>query len=69
MRTWRTLHQRRILHAPGAISVHGGVSPRDSRTRALRPGALPSEPLWPDENGANKILRIDQFNRCHKCFS
>ena len=27
MGTWRTLHPRRILHAPGAISVHDGFSP------------------------------------------
>ena len=26
MGTWRTLHTRLILHAPGAISVHGDVS-------------------------------------------
>ena len=25
MGTWRTLHPRRISHAPGAISVHGSV--------------------------------------------
>ena len=25
--TWRTLHTGRILHAPGVISAHGGVSP------------------------------------------
>ena len=35
----RTLHPRRILHAPGAISVHGGFSPDESRTRVLRSGA------------------------------
>ena len=27
MGSWRTLHPRWILHAPGSISVHGGVSP------------------------------------------
>ena len=36
MGTWRTLHPRRILHATGAISVHGGVLLGESRTRALR---------------------------------
>ena len=39
MGTWRTLHPRRILHAPGAISVHRGVSPGKPRTRVLRFGA------------------------------
>ena len=37
--TWRTLHPRQILNAPGAISVHGGVSLDEPRTRALRSGA------------------------------
>ena len=36
MGTWRTLHPRRILHAQSAVSVHSGVSPGDSRTRAQR---------------------------------
>ena len=35
----RTLHRRRILRASGAISVHGGVSPGEPRTQALRFGA------------------------------
>ena len=35
MGTWRTLHPRRILHAPGAISVHVSISPGESRTWAL----------------------------------
>ena len=39
MGTWRTLHPRRILHALGVISVHGGVSPDVPRTRALRSSA------------------------------
>ena len=39
MGTWRTLHTRRILHAPNAISVHGGVSSAEPRIRALRSGA------------------------------
>ena len=30
MGTWRTLHPRRILYAPGAINEHGGVSPNES---------------------------------------
>ena len=34
MGTWRTLHPRRILHTPSAISVHG-----EPRTRALLSGA------------------------------
>ena len=36
MGTWWTLYPRRILHAPGAISVHGGVSPDTPQTRALQ---------------------------------
>ena len=39
MGTWRTLHLRRILLTPSAISVHGSVSPDDPRTRALLPEA------------------------------
>ena len=38
MGTWGTLHPRPILHAPGAISVHGSVSPGKSRTQGLRYG-------------------------------
>ena len=34
-----TLHPRRILHAAGAISVHGGFSPGEPRALALRSGA------------------------------
>ena len=45
MGTWRALHPRRILHAPGAISVHVGASPDESRTRALRSGAECSSDL------------------------
>ena len=33
METWRTLHPRRILHAPGAISAHGCF-----RQASLEPG-------------------------------
>ena len=36
MGTWRTLHPRRILYAPGGISVHGGFSPGEPQIRALR---------------------------------
>ena len=36
MGTWKTLHLRRILCVPGAISVHGGFSPGKPRTRAIR---------------------------------
>ena len=36
MGAWRTLHPRRILHAPGAINVHGGFSPGEPRIRELR---------------------------------
>ena len=39
MGAWKTLHPRLILHTPGAISEQGGVSPGESRTRALRSGA------------------------------
>ena len=37
MGTWRTLHPRRILHAPGAISVHGNILPGEPGTHALQP--------------------------------
>ena len=36
MGTWGTLHPRRILHAPDAISVHGGISPGEPGTRAFQ---------------------------------
>ena len=39
LETWRTLHPRRILHASGAINVHGSVTPGEPRTWALRYGA------------------------------
>ena len=35
METWRALHPRQILDVPGAISVHGGVSPGEPRTRGI----------------------------------
>ena len=34
--TWRIMHPQRILHAPDAISVHGGALPGESRNRVLR---------------------------------
>ena len=40
METSRPLHSRRILHAPGTIGVHSGVSPGENRTRALLSGAV-----------------------------
>ena len=36
MGTWRALYPRKILHAPGAINIHGGVSPAQPRIRALQ---------------------------------
>ena len=39
MATWRTLPPRRNLHAPGAINVHGGVSPGEPPIRTLRSGS------------------------------
>ena len=49
METLRTLNPRRIFHAPGSISLHGGVSqvslefgPSD-----LDLSALPTGQLWP----------------------
>ena len=40
MEIWRTLHARRILLAPDAIRrLHGGFSPGEPRTPALRSGA------------------------------
>ena len=38
METWRKLYPLRILHAPGAISVHGGFSSGKPRTWILRYG-------------------------------
>ena len=43
--TWKTLHTRPILHAPGAISVHDSVSLSELRTRDLRSGAECSSDL------------------------
>ena len=43
--TWRTLHPRRILHAPGAISVHGGlwlVTSLEPGPSGLKSNALPT---------------------------
>ena len=39
------MHLRRIFHTPGAISVHGGFSPGEPRTRALWTGAEDSTDL------------------------
>ena len=48
MGTWRTLHLRRILHAPCAISMHGNFQPGEPRTRASRaPTTLPTGQLRP----------------------
>ena len=44
MRTWRTMRKRWILHAPGAISVHGGVSTGEPRTRAISDPELSGHP-------------------------
>ena len=35
MGIWGTLHPRRILYAPGVISVYGDFSPGKPRTRTL----------------------------------
>ena len=60
-----TLHPRRILHAPDAISVHDSVLPGELQNRALRFGfeysvywttAAPVNPG--DENLGNKELHI-----------
>ena len=54
MRTWRTLHPRRILHAPDAISVHGSfhqVSLEHGPSgQVLR--TLPTGQLRPQKRGA-----------------
>ena len=56
MGTSWTLHLRRILHAPGAISVYDGVSPGDNRTQALRSGAECSSDLFTE-----KLLLIEEM--------
>ena len=74
METWRTLHTRRILHAPGAIRVHGGFSPSD-----LEPGpssqessTLPTGQLWPEfssEKGSRKTFKnITNILLSHNCY-
>ena len=55
MGTWRTLHSQQILHAPGAISVHGAVSPVEPRTRAFRSGAECSSEL-PTAESTNDVM-------------
>ena len=65
MGAWRILPPRRILHAPGAISFHGGVSLGEPRTRALRSGAKCSSdlPPWGKTeiwyNGIGFIIGVD----------
>ena len=51
MGTWSTLHLQRILHAPGGISMHGGVSLASLELGLSGPelGALPTgrpQPLF-----------------------
>ena len=45
MGIWRTLYPRRILPAPGAISVYGGISSGEPRTQVLGSGAESSSDL------------------------
>ena len=67
MGTWRTLRSQRILHAPLAISVHGGVSPGKSQTWSLLSGVECSSELPNAENHFHKgnVVLILLFN--HKC--
>ena len=53
METWRTLHPREILHAPGAISVYGGVSQ----------ASLESETSGPELSVPNNAE--ESFYYCH----
>ena len=63
MKTWRTLHSRQILHAPGAISVRGSVLPGSpGKTLPLPSGAelssLPTRPPRPPKmKGIIKVLK------------
>ena len=60
MGTW-TLHPQRILHAPGVISVHGGVSPREPRSRAFRSRAEGStyfQTKGPLRNVGKKVIDV-----------
>ena len=72
MGTWRTLHPRRILHAPGAISVHGSF-----RQAILEPGqsgqelrTLPTGHLLPPSRLVWKRLKVYQcevlVNLCYR---
>ena len=56
--TWRTLHPRWISHAPGAISVHGGVLPGETQSRALLSelSALRTRPQRPERNLGNENI-------------
>ena len=52
MEIWRTLHPRRILTAPGAISVHGSVS---SGLEPVPSGPeLSAQPTWPLRTRSNQ---------------
>ena len=67
MGIWRTLQPRRILHAPGAISVHGGVSPGKPRTRALQSGAEDSTDWAPAALGFLEDLGSLKLENCKCC--
>ena len=67
METWRTLHPRRVIHAPGVISVQGDVLSGKPGIRVLRSGAKCSS----DFVTAGLIFRVifnTDLNKC-KCIS
>ena len=62
---WRILHLRRILHAPGAISVHGGVSPGEPRYWAHGSGpewsaAGPPRPLGQNGPKHSSMVKLSR---------
>ena len=60
MGTWRTMHPRRILHAPGDIGVHDGFSPGEPRARGLWSGAEDSTHWQP-----RPYLKPDKHIKIH----
>ena len=65
MGAWRTLHPRRILHALGAISVHGNF-----RQESLKPGpsgqelrTLPTGQLQPPVKSGEPVSQNSEMER------
>ena len=60
MGTWKTMNPRRILHAPGAISVHDGVLPAslEPGTSGLDLNPLSTGPPRPEHTILFLCLRL-----------